>query len=233
MRHGVYPGMNDRHVRRGFTLVELLVALVIAVLVASALVALYRTATRTVADQGARARGPHAASRALDQLAEDLGRAVLNTTVTNESLVLEQGDTQAGPGGNTRLSFSTLDPVAGDEPDWTLARQVSYRVESEGRPSPALVRVHRPLTGPGSLDAPVTNVLVPDVEVFRVALLEGSEWHTNWAGRAGDGRRPQAARVIIGSARWTGDPPVQQADLMIPAGLSVTSRLVRSATTAP
>lgn len=208
--------------RRAFTLIELLVALAIAVLVAGILVTLYRTATRTVVDQGSRARGPHAASVALDQLADDLARAVLQVSSSNDWLTLESAGVS-----NAILAFCTLEPAHGTEPDWAIALRVRYQLEADGSTATRLVRLHRPLTGPGSLGGWQTNVLVPDAETFSVLLFDGAEWLPMWAGKAGDSRRPQAARISIGSSSWSGETGLQQADLMIPAGMSATSSVIR------
>ena len=211
----------------GFTLVELLIGLVITALVAAVLVALYGTATRTVFDQQARARGPHAAARALDQLADDLGRALLTVATTNELLVLTGGGTNQAPGVTASLSFSTLDPIPEGDLPWSTGRRVAYRVEQEGALAGHLVRIHQPLSGPGSLDGAETNVLVRNVDLFTVELFDGSAWQAEWQGNVRDPRRPQLARVVIGSPAWRGETPTQRADLFIPSGLSVTSSLIR------
>lgn len=207
--------------RRGFTLVELLVALVLAVLIAVAVVALYGTATRTVADQQARARWPHAAARVLDLMADDLARAFFHTTVTNDFFVLENGGSNQPAGVTARLTFCTLDPNPGGEPAWAGVRRVTYRVEAgaEG----ALLREDQPLTGPGSATGPSTNVMLRDINLFSVEVFDGADWQGAWAAKAGDARTPRITRVAIGSPDW----PTQQAELMIPAGHSVTSRLIR------
>ncbi len=209
--------------RHGFTLVELLVALVIATLIAVAIVALYGTATRTVTDQAARARGPHAASAALDALADDLARAVLNASISNEFFVLETDPVSRPTDASAQLSFCTLDPAEGGDPDWAGTRRVTYRVEGDEAQATALVRIHQPLTGPGSIDGALTNVLVPGATTFRVELFDGREWRSNWVGKAGDELRPRSARVSVGSPAW----PDQTAELFIPAGHSVTSSLIR------
>lgn len=210
--------------RRGFTLVELLVALVIAVLVAVAVVALYGTATRTVTDQQRRARGPHTASQALDRMAEDLARAYLRTASTNDDVSLENGGTNRAPGVSAVLTFCTLDPAQGEEPDWAGIRRVTYRLATEGG---ALVREDQPLVGLGSVEGRSTNVMLAAVETFQVELFDGAEWQSTWAGTPGDGRRPRLARITIGSPAW----PSQQAELLIPSGHSVTSRLIRGSDT--
>jgi prepilin-type N-terminal cleavage/methylation domain-containing protein len=209
--------------RRGFTLVELLVALVIATLIAIAIVALYGVATRTVTDQQARARGPHAASAALDTLADDLARAILNASVSNEFFVLEPDPQRRSDEPSASLAFCALNPAEGGDPEWTGTRRVTYRLVGDGGADSAWVRIQQPLSGPGSLDGAETNLLVPGVSIFRVELHDGAEWRSNWVGKAGDTARPRAARVVIGAPSW----PEQSAELWIPAGHSVTSRLIR------
>lgn len=211
--------------RRGFTLVELLVALVIAVLIAVAIVALYGTATRTVTDQQARARGPHAAAQALDGMAEDLARAFFPATSTNDSLILVNGGTNQAPGVTAELSFCTLDPAQGEEPAWAGGRRVTYRLAAEGG---ALLREDQPLTGPGSVEGRSTNVLLTSVQTFQVELYDGTAWQAVWAGTPGRGPRPRLARITLGAPAW----PNQSAEVLIPSGYSVTSRLIRSSSSA-
>jgi hypothetical protein len=163
-------------------------------------------------------------------LGEDLGRALLSAAATNDLLVLEQGGTNQPEGSTASLSFLTLDPTTGEEPDWTIARRVFYRVETEGPLASGLVRIHQPLSGPGSLDPPTTNLLVRGVNTFSIELFDGAAWQDAWSGEAKDGRRPQLARVILGSRTWSGSP-TQRAELLIPAGHSVTSTLIRSSAT--
>ena len=211
--------------RRGFTLVELLVALVIAVLIAVAIVAIYGTATRTVTDQQARARGPHAAAQALDLMAADLTRAFFPAASTNDGLLLLNGGTNLAPGVSALLSFCTLDPAQGEEPDWAGGRRVTYRLAEENG---ALLREDQPLTGPGSVEGRSTNVLLTAVETFQVELFDGTAWQAAWAGTPGSGLRPRLARITLGAPSW----PNQSAELLIPSGYSVTSRLIRSSSSA-
>lgn len=221
MPHRAPQAVTVGRSRSGFTLVELLVALVIATLIAVIIVALYGTATRTVTDQQARAKGPHAAAQTLDIMADDLARAFFHTRTTNDFLVLENGGTNQAAGLTARLAFCTLDPAQGGEPDWAGIRRVTYQVDSS--PGGGLLRVDQPLVGPGSQDGGTTNVMLRGVSTFQVEIFDGTEWQGTWAAKAGDERRPRIARVAIGSPDW----PTQQAELMIPAGHSVTSRLIR------
>ena len=220
------PGPTRPRTPAGFTLVELLIALVLAGLVAALLVGLYGLATRTVFDQQQRARGPHAAALALDQLQADLGRAFLRADDTNDLFTLENGGTSRTDQATAQLAFLTFDPLAEGDPDWAVCRRVRYRVEP-GNP-PALLRIHQPLSGPGSLDPPLTNVLLRGLDTFTVELFDGVAWQEVWAGQPAEARRPQAARITIGDAQWRGQHPTQRAEFMIPAGLGVTSTVIRT-----
>lgn len=219
------PAPGPALTRHGFTLVELLVALVIAVLTAIAVVAMYGIATRTVTDQQARAGGPHAAAQVLDRMGEDLARAFLSTAGSNEFFRLENGGTQVAAGVSAVLSFCTLDPAQGGNPDWAGLRQVTYRLLEPGG---ALVREDQPLTGLGSVTGRSTNQLLAAVDTFQVELFDGAEWQSSWTEAPGDGRRPRLARITVG----TQPGPSQSAEWLIPCGYSVTSRLIRSSTSA-
>lgn len=215
-----------------FTLIELLVALVIAVVVATVLVGLYGVVTRIVFDQQQRARGPHAASRALDQLGDDLGRAFLLAGETNDLFALNAGPAGTAAPGASQLSFLTYGQLEEENPAWVIAQRVQYRLETEGPLAAALVRIHQPLTGSGSLEPPITNALLREVATFTVEIFDGAAWQTMWTSAPGDARKPQAARIVLGSPKWQGDSPTQQAEFLIPAGLSTTSSLIRTGTRA-
>jgi type II secretory pathway pseudopilin PulG len=199
--------------------VELLVALVIAMLIAAAVVALYRITTRTVGDQQARARGPHAAGRVLDRLAEDVGRAVLNADSTGSAFTLYADAV------SPVLSFWTLDPASETEPDWTLVRQVRYQLAGD---PPALARIVQPLTGTGSLGPALTNIVAAGTESWTVSVFDGQAWQPTWPPPEAAGRRPQCLRIELSSTAWPVEGGRVKADLIIPAGLSLTSTVVRA-----
>lgn len=206
--------------RRGMTLIELLLAIAIGVVLVTILVSLYRTVASTVAGQERRARGPHAAARALDALRGDFGRMLV--PLEDPACVFT---VVAVEPGRSILHLCALRAPEGDpDPDWAQPEQVDYRIDSAEGYTSALVRVTTPASGEGSLDGARTNLLVPEASHFAVSIFDGATWHTVWPPAEDGAARPRAARVDI--AWGAGDPA--RADILLPTSISVTSSVLRA-----
>lgn len=204
--------------RSGVTLIELLLALVIATLVVALAFSIHRTTSRAVQGQQARAQGAPAASRALEQLRGDLAASIF--PADDDACLFSVGTTN----GAATLSFCSLQlPEDEADPKWSRAMRVEYRVEAGTQ----LARVVTALLGPGSIDGAATNVLVGDLDTFRVEAYDGTDWLDVWPGETSQSEpRPRAVRVEIASARFKGKTS-WQSEFFIPCSLVVTSSLVR------
>ncbi len=206
--------------RHGVTLIELLVALALAILLLGAVYGVYRTATQTLSDQQRRHAADAPTVAALDRLSRDLTCAWFSVPDPACTFRLEPGD--AGTLG-PELTFCTLERP-NDEPDPMRADalQVTYQLVSDEKRGSLLVRAHRPLSGPGSDQPPRTNSLVAGVQVFRVRVFDGIEWHDAWP-TAEEETRPCAARIELQTSgrKRSG---LLQTDVLIPAGMVITAR---------
>jgi type II secretory pathway pseudopilin PulG len=206
--------------RSAFTLVELLLSLVIAVLLVVLLSSMLIATTRTAAGQGERAKGTPAALDAIDTIRDDITRLFLPSDDAGCTLSLKTDPAQ--------LSFCTLQP---SETDVDLRWSKTWRVEYKTAPDEAggirVLRIASPAIGPGALDGAVTSVVIGAVDRFAVEIYDGVEWHKEWPMDSGPAK-PVAARVELSAARFKGKPD-WTTEIFIPAGLVVTSTIVRAA----
>jgi type II secretory pathway pseudopilin PulG len=204
--------------RRGFTLVELLLSILIAVLVVSLLGSIFMTSARTAAGQEERRHEAPAALELLERVRDDLARAILPAEDDACGLVLAEDPWS--------LSFCTLRPSPTDTDfRWAVIWRVEYRMEPDEAGGARLVSVEHPAVGPASA-APATNVLIAGIDRFDLALYDGATWNATWPPESGRGR-PLAARVELVASRFKGQQE-WQAEILIPAGMVVTSRVTRA-----
>jgi type II secretory pathway pseudopilin PulG len=203
--------------KRAFTLVELLLSLVIATLIVGLVLSIYRTTAGAVQGQKNRARGGPAAARALEQIRDDLTSAMFPAEDGSCACAL------ATTNGSSVFSFCSLLPVEGEaDPKWSRAFHVEYGLD----PGANLVRVVQPAAGPGSTDGAVTNVLVENIDLLKIAVFDGTEWQEEWPGENAQAK-PGLVRVEIASARFKGKTS-WQTEVFVPAGNVVTSSIARS-----
>lgn len=169
--------------RRGFTLVEALVALTLSGLITAGVA----FALRTSLDASARIReraDTHAEGRAaLGQLTADLSGAYLSGVNTEKTLFVARSSSEVSP-GEPFLSFTALSgrrsrSAAPDTPHADLVR-VEYALQppsGDGAPGAALVRRERWLTesGPG-----MTDVVCERVMALHLRYLDGSDFQEEW-----------------------------------------------------
>ncbi|MFH0954370.1 MAG: type II secretion system protein GspJ [Verrucomicrobiota bacterium] len=213
--------------RSGMTLIELLLAIVIAVLVAALVFSVYHVVSVTLQGQQARRRGPDAAARALEQLARDLEctYAVPGDDTTKLSVSAGGGES----GAESDLSFCTaILPEGETDLRWFEIQRVRYRVTAEAA-GHVLLRESQALAGPGAAAPPVTNTLAEGIERFRVAVYDGSGWKGSWPEPGPDSPTcPRAARLEIEASSGSGTRGFQT-EVFIPAGNVITSAVVRAA----
>jgi prepilin-type N-terminal cleavage/methylation domain-containing protein len=203
--------------RRGLTLVELLVALVISLLIAGVVFSTYRMVSVVASGQQARRQGSHAAAAALEQLRLDLFTAFLPAGDAACALTLQK---PADEQGSSALSFCLVQrPAAPADPAFAEIWSIGYSLAGER----GLIRSSRPAVGPASIQPAATNQLMGKATAFRVQLFDGISWREQWPAEEEQGK-PQRARIELaaGDSRW-------EAEFLIPAGLVITSSIQRSA----
>jgi len=212
--------------RRGLTLVETLVALSLTALVAGLLLAAFHGLRRGLDAQLARAAGRGEISRALRRMRDDLLGA--GAPLTNLALRLDWPDEAAST--NRMFSFCTTHgrETRGDPewPEWWRVRLI-WTPAGDGRG--ALTRVVEPLATRIPAPAPHTNRLAEGLADARFRAYDGASWRTNW----NEAALPAAVEITWRPAGGAGGGPPETAVMIVPAGLVVTSRLLRAANPSP
>lgn len=203
----------------GFTLVELLLSIVIAVLVVVLLSSIFSTASRTVAGQAQREQGAPAAMTTIERLRDDLARAILPDQDGGCLLVLKDDPLS--------FAFCTLRPSPTDgDLRWSGIWHVEFRTEPDVEGALRLVCVEHPSVGPGSAET-TTNIVIGGIDRFGVELFDGADWYTTWP-PGEEPAKPKAARVQLVAGRFKGQQE-WTSEILIPAGMVVTSSVLRAA----
>lgn len=225
------PGrVRVRAGRSGMTLIELLLAVAIAVLVLGVVLSAYHMVSVTLAGQQARRRGPDAAARAVEQLSRDLQCV---SVVPAGDLGAFTASPDSGPAKkDTDLAFCTavVPPGEGDL-RWSHLERVRYHAVDVPGAGLTLLREHRPLAGPDAFLPPQTNVVAEGLAGFRVTVYDGAAWQGRWPPDRGP-TCPAAARIEVALGTESGER-MFRTEVLIPAGQVVTSSLVRAGQAAP
>lgn len=206
------PARRAGFTDRGMTLVEVLLALGIAVLLAGLVFSIYRAVLVTVRVQSERRSLRFPAAAALDLLRRDLERSLAPIGAANAFFILGPGINEAT---EKRLCFASAD--AGDS--FALSVYDVFLIQYLLQPGSdagdySLVRERRPLCGESEdPEWPDREELVRNVSDFRIELFDGSQWTNSW-GLLRDGGVPLAARASL----TIGDDATFGMHTLIPAG---------------
>ena len=176
--------------RRGFTLLELLVALALLVIIASAVYGSYFTVIRGRNDAVAGMEALRETTATLALLRKEISSALYRNGDKKLSFVVEDRDQFGKPASN--LTLSTLGMTrSGDTPSSDL-RVVSYRMrEKEGKL--LLARAEKELF----LDLePQQYPQMEDLEGFLVECQDNGKWVRSWD-TALNGKLPEAVRITL------------------------------------
>ncbi|MDW7709271.1 MAG: type II secretion system protein GspJ [Deferrisomatales bacterium] len=164
--------------RRGFTLLEVLLALALLALVLSLVQGAYSGAARSRNLSNAQTREVHAAAMVLDRLATELA-AAFHTTTTPFRAQATGFHVDRGPDGLSTLSFVTrLSPLPGSLPGGEA--EVGYLVERDREGQLRLRRREsRDLDGDPE-EGGVSYEILPGVSRFEVLCYDGTDWVDGW-----------------------------------------------------
>jgi len=201
--------------RQALTLVELLVALALAVVLAGVTFSVVGTAFRGADLQAQHRERGGVTARAYDALARDLACAACPWEATNPALILAPPSNGAG---GCALSFYTAVPDGeADTPDTYALRQTRYFLEAlpSGTGCGLVCETAGlcPEPGPGGKS---NRTVWAGIRRFEVAVFDGIRWTQSWPG-AGSPGLPHAARVLLGGGS-TSEAAVAGGDIFIPAG---------------
>jgi prepilin-type N-terminal cleavage/methylation domain-containing protein len=230
--------------RHALTLIELLVAMVIAVLLAAVVFAIYAGALRTLDFQSRWRFAAYPAAAALDALTLDLASAVIPWGITNSPFVLTPS--LDGACGITLHFFTAMSMNS-------VSQKTGQVYSAEGRtrdPAPrgadirayAIREMHYTLS---ASNAAGTNGLIrawqsfrvdaaggivsnrdiwESVRAIRLEVFDGKNWTNTWGGGT-NMLLPQAARVML----TVGDESVSRrtSEVLIPAGQCIEAPKIR------
>jgi len=190
--------------RRGFTLLEVLLALSIAAILLAAVVAALFGAIRLrrTAEQMQQRSTPELALRAA--IRADLANAVVPAGVLHGPLLIESSgdDTTA----RDRLELYTTAGALSDEKPWPDVRRVEYLLdeESAGDDSEGLPFVRREtfnlLSDVEDETVRRDTVLIADATALSIECLDGETWVETWDSTVVDNANPTLVRLSITTA---------------------------------
>ncbi len=162
--------------RRGFTLVEVLLATALTALIATILALLAHALLSAGDAQAGRLRGPFAARAALRSLSRDLSCAF---SPPMEQVVPLKLSTSTEP-DQPETSLLLYVPVP--EPSLPLGydiHQVTYEVHRSGKAARELRRMAAPCSGPGT-NTPMTRILLRGPFAFSMQAVSDASSHDSW-----------------------------------------------------
>jgi len=180
--------------KSGLTLIELLMALAIAVLLVGTVFLVYATALNTIRTQASWRENLEPAEDALDVLQRDILCSLIPRNITNLPFVLHPAD--AGQPDTLSLRMFTTRPGEGSN-DWRTygIQDVEYSVRAQNSTtSYTLVRQCHPFrTATGAAD-PAEETLLQSLAEMQILVYDGNEWTNAWETPA---QIPQAARITF------------------------------------
>ena len=228
--------IENRKSINGFTLVELLLAVSLAVVLLALIFSLYLAVSRAVDARRERRDGGAAMVHGMERLSRDLTGALPVPGYDEGGFLLETE--RASRGSSSRLVFCTtrgrspsevLGRRASEEaeamglerdPRWFDLVEVVYWLEYQPRERGRLMRSERPLVGPEALEPARTNVLATGVDVFHVHVRSEDEWVDQWEADPDDRETqwPRAARITLEPDEHAQGARALTMDVLIPTG---------------
>lgn len=209
--------------RRAFTLVELLIAMVIAAIILIVLYATYHTVSSALQGQKNREQTSHAIYSAMQQLRDDLTRTFLPAADPACLFTLRPGTNDA------TISLSFCRSAMTEDASkflWSEVEHVTYETRKNQDGTMTLWYGYQPLSGPAAFQPPQTNVLIEKISAMRIEIFDGLVWQPQWP--IAQDSKPMAARITMDAAvganskKW-------QTDVFIPAGNTFTTSYQRAA----
>ncbi len=163
--------------RRGFTLIEILLALALLAVVITLIQGTYSGTVKSRERSGAESRQLHTAALVLDRLANEISGAYVDPAQPEATglVITVDGDGNAGLAFTARLQpIPTIRPGGGTE--------VAYFVETEGERT-RLVRRESPDVDGDLAEGGGPYPVLDDLLRFRVQCYDGEQWLDEWDSR--------------------------------------------------
>lgn len=198
--------------RRGFTLIEILLAVTIFAIVLFAMNTVFYSALRLERATNRSLDERTTLNQALAILRRDLQGAVqpISNGVFNLNFISGAGSSMSlGPSRNSSLEFATTTGVINDSLPWGDLQRVRYELtEPADRTTRGqdLVRVITRNLMPTTTEEIDTQWLMGNVESLEFLGFDGSGWQASWDTSSGEIGLPQAVRVrVLLAANNTGN----------------------------
>lgn len=216
--------------RSGATLVELLVALGIAVMIMSVIILAHHTLTLNSRGQQKRLQEADRALATINELRRDLQSLYVPGGDETCTVELENRTDQL-----VRLSFCRWEASKARGEIFTNRLEKVTFVLDESVAPPRLLRMIQCTTGPGSDQPYITNWIDAAWTRLVIQLGDGTAWKTNWPGGEEEddapAARPVAARILLLPDQETGQAgtePAYETIVIIPSAMNVTSSISRA-----
>ena len=198
--------------RNALTLIELLVAMGIAVLLAAVVFAIYAGALRTLDSQSRWRAAAYPAAAALDVLTLDLSSAVAPWGITNPPFVLAPSPEGAD---GIRLHFFAAMPMSAER--GYAIRELNYTLSpSNTVGTNGLIRAWRTFRTSDPNGVASNGDVWGSVRAIRLEVFDGTEWTNTW-GTGTNASLPQAARVMLTVEDESASQRIAS-EILIPAG---------------
>jgi general secretion pathway protein J len=221
------PTLSPRTGResRGFTLLELLLAMSMAAMLALSLYTAMRVTLKSRDSANAAVDPVRTASIAMDMIQQDF-ESVPPPPPSDASTNVLGGPfyathQPAGRGDNDTIEFYSLgaDPVVGDPTEASPLAEGVRKIEfyvSTDTPSPTLVRrVTRNLL-PASEATYDEEILCRDVRSFSLRYYDGTAWQEDWDSSTLDDSLPNAVAITLELGNVSADKPSQRITRVVP-----------------
>ena len=175
---------------KGFTLLELLIALTFLVLLSGTLYGTWFTVIKGRDSASARMENLREVRTTLDMLRRELASAFYNKDNKRLHFIVEDRDSFGKP--SSSLDFTTITtPLAGTAPCSDIVAVRYSPVENNGK-----IQLSREETDIFLANKPVTYPQMEDLQGFLVECYNGSTWVKSWDTTLNNGL-PQAVRVTL------------------------------------
>ncbi len=209
--------------RAAWTLIELLVALAIGVLIATAALALWTTATRAFARQREDGERDQSAYAALRTLGEDLQAVAVPPHGSGAALTLDRPENEGLTSTASRilLPVVTIDP-RDDTQERLALMHVMYEVRPGNEGAPALWRTTREY-GAAPADSDPTTPLFEPVAAFDIMISTNGRSWTNAVMLRPGSASPPAVRLRLSWLTRQETTQTVDSTVAIPVGLSYSA----------
>lgn len=207
-----------RYTKKGFALVELLIAAAIAGLLLAVVLAVYGSILNTVTAQTRWREKTTPAAEALDLIIRDLACAAIPLGATNPPFTFAFGENSEE---NFQLSFYSAfsTETSNDWRSYSISR-VTYSFQAAGGTEEfVLARECDPFRVPARNPLAAGREKWRGIRKLKITFFDGATWSNRWTGAQGTNALPQAARISIGAGQ--DNPPELRTEVFINAGRQI------------